>query len=152
MWINKIILIIVGVFIISLVSAGITDTISDGQILTQRDLDAMNVTSLDLKCIQSGYELQLKGLNYKLSCLSIQPETTASGNYVIYKNNFVSDFSYLYLGKCIVRLGFNDCKVSMAPKIIEDINRQKESIQRKIINYQTIDFSSYDWNIDLGKL
>jgi hypothetical protein len=133
---------------ISLVTSEATDTINDGQRLSQAELDSINTDTISLRCSASNYKLSLtSGIVYPYTCLNIKSD---GKNYLAYYQDSITQFDISYLVKCIFQ--FEHCKENMREKILRDIKLRKAQIRNQIKDMQTKSIEGYDWSINLGDL
>ena len=141
--------------IVCLVVIGIVHAVSEGDIITQDQLDSINSDTVNLNCTYNSYEWSrgMKQVLFSFSCYDIEP-ITGKETYKIIRNYFnpIPYFTFDYV-KCRLASSKAVCIKETRLKVLVDFQNRKLQLREHIKSYQTvIDITSDDFIYTSGDL
>lgn len=134
---------------------GIVNAITEGQIITQEQLDSINPDTVALNCTYDGYEFTrgMKQALFSFSCYDIMPIPDKQ-KYMIVRKYFnpIPYFIFDYV-KCRLSSSKAVCVQEVKSETLIRFNNNKLAIREHIKSYQTtIDMDGSDFEYTSGDL
>lgn len=113
-------------------------TVSLGQSVTQQQLDAFNVSSVDLECVHDNTTLEYNGetlISANFHCFSLKKE---GGNYTVVQKYYSATYPLRKYILCRVTDSKTDClDEKVNPALKDQVIAQKQDIRTEIEDWQT---------------
>lgn len=124
--------------------------ISEGQEFSQAQLDNQDINTIDLECQLDGTShLFPFYAQWDASCLSIDEGTTS--DYVVTREPLAIRKNLNFgIARDILRMGFPEYKAQVIePFVRKRVGDFKDAIRSKAKDFQTVDYSQYDWDVTI---
>ncbi len=132
-------LVVITLALISLISIVTAQGIREGQIITQQQLNNINVSNinyLDLRCnVNEGYEIDRKYIYKLFDCLEVNQINET--HYLIQRERFETKTEIKRIVNCLNRFTVNQCRTGLERDVRRQASQIVEVIKRQIVVYQT---------------